>query len=317
LETYLSSVFDNDATIDLSWLSLINLIPQRLVWRIEEDLGEVRQSSTRPETPDNRERRNYFSTGPSFFLPLTRTDTLNLQASYARTDYDQTAESDTYRYSGTAALIHVMPSQMRITWSNSVENVFYDDEDTEFLTKATSLGFSNRHEFFEWRLEGGYSQTESQQFGSESTDDGFEGEVGVSYRINSDSQLSLFASRQLTDTSSQFAVVIFDIPLTFDVQQVVELTLYELEYSQQVSPVDTLSVSAVRRYEEFQRTLESEESDGFGIRWDRRFTQTLSGFAYGNLEYRRFTELDREDFEIDLGVGVEARAYKNLSLSAW
>src|SRR5690606_40899653 len=83
------------------------------------------------------------------------------------------------------------------------------------------------------------------------------------------------------------------------------------------SPVDTLSFSAVRRYEEFQRTLESEESDGFGIRWDRRFTQTLSGFAYGNLEYRRFTELDREDFEFDVGVGVEARAYKNLSLSPW
>jgi len=209
------------------------------------------------------------------------------------------------------------PSQLRVTWTNQIDQVFYDDDDTEFLTKGTSLGFAKRHEFLDWQLEAGYSQTEAEQFGGTSTYDGFEGEASVGYQINSDARLRLFASRQLTDTSSRFAVVVFDIPLTFDIQQVVQLTMYEARYTQNLTPVDTLDVAAVRRYEEFQRTLESEESNALETRWHRRFTETLSGFLYGNLEYRRYTELDREDYEYDVGVGIEARAYKNLSLNAW
>src|SRR5690606_38228030 len=67
-ETYQNNTYGNDVTVDLNWLTLAHIILSRLIWRFQDNLKDTRQTSTRPATPDNRERRNFFSTGPSYFV---------------------------------------------------------------------------------------------------------------------------------------------------------------------------------------------------------------------------------------------------------
>ena len=315
-ETYQNNTYGNDLTVDLSWLGLLNLIPQRLIWRFSENLRDTRQSSLRPNTPDNRERVNFFSTGPTYILPITNVDRLQFQANYARTDYEESSQIDTYRYGGSAGWHHVTPSLLNVSLTGALDQVFYDN-DVELTNKSAALGLSKTHEFLEWRVEGGYAVTEAEQLGSKNEYDGLEGEISLRYQISTDGQFNFFASHQLTDTSSQFSVLIFDLPFTFSLQQVVRLTVYEAGYTQQLTGRDQLVVSATRRYQEFETTDETEEVDSLSARWNHQFSPMISGYLFGIYEYRRYSEFDREDNEREIGVGLQADLYRNLKLEGF
>lgn len=315
-ETYQNNTYGNDLTADVSWLGLINLVPQRLIWRFSESLRDTRQSSTRPNTPDNRERVNLFSTGPTYFLPITDADRLQFQAGYARTDYDESSQVDSYRYNGSVGWHHLTPSRLNVSLTGAVEKIYYNN-DSDLTNRSISLGFSKIHEFLDWRLEGGYAVTKADQLVGTNEFDGLEGEVAIRYQMSIDGQLNFFASHQLTDTSSQFSVLIFDIPFTFSAQQVVRLTVYEAGYSQRLSGRDLLTLSIARRYEEFESTGETEEIDSVSARWSHEFTPMISGYLFGTYEYRRYSEFDREDNEREVGFGLRVNLYRNLELEGF
>src|SRR5690554_1177457 len=315
-ETYQNNTYGNDLTVDLSWLGLLNLIPQRLIWRFSENLRDTRQSSLRPNTPDNRERVNFFSTGPTYILPITNADRLQFNANYARTDYEESSQIDTYRYGGSVAWHHLTPSLLNVSLTGAVDQVYYEN-DVELTNRSAALGLSKTHEFLDWRIEGGYAQTEAEQFGGQNEYDGMEGEISLRYQMSTDGQLNLFASHQLTDTSSQFSVLIFDLPFTFSLQQVVRLTVYEAGYSQQLTGRDQLAFSVARRHQEFETTGETEEINGITARWNHQFSPMVSGYLFGTYEYRRYSEFDREDNEREIGIGLKANLYRNLQLEGF
>lgn len=315
-ETYQNNTYGNDLTVDLSWLGMLNLIPQRLIWRFSENLRDTRQSSLRPNTPDNRERVNFFSTGPTYILPITNADRLQFNANYARTDYEESSQIDTYRYGGSVAWHHLTPSLLNVSLTGAVDQVYYEN-DVELTNRSAALGLSKTHEFLDWRIEGGYAQTEAEQFGGQNEYDGMEGEISLRYQMSTDGQLNLFASHQLTDTSSQFSVLIFDLPFTFSLQQVVRLTVYEAGYSQQLTGRDQLAFSVARRHQEFETTGETEEINGITARWNHQFSPMVSGYLFGTYEYRRYSEFDREDNEREIGIGLKANLYRNLQVEGF
>lgn len=315
LESYHEGTYDDDFTLNLGWRGLVHLLPGRFSWRFQDDLSETRRISSRPFTPDNRERRNFFSTGPAFQYPLTRRDLLGLSAEYARTDYEHSSETDTYRYGANLGWTHLFPNRLESNLGLGVQKVFLR-RDQELRHESLSLALSRGHDQFNWRLMGGYAETEADQFGRESSYDGMEWEVLFNYQLSSNSDLKLFASQQLTDTSSEFAVLIFDLPFTLSIQQVVRLTLYEVGYTNRFTARNRFTASLSRHHEEFEETGDTEESNMAAFRLEQDFSPRVSGYLYGAFEYRRYGNLDREDNEGELGLGLRYRPYRNLSIEA-
>ncbi len=66
----------------------VALIPDRVIWVVQDDFGQAALDPFTPVTPTNLENVNYVSTGPDFALRFGASSYLNASARYARAQYE-------------------------------------------------------------------------------------------------------------------------------------------------------------------------------------------------------------------------------------
>lgn len=90
--------FDSEFVGGVDAYGSYTLIPERLVWTVEEDYGQVLSDVFLPSRPDNREDANYFSTGPEIDIPLGIRTSIGLDLEYSSVRFeDQPFDNDRRR----------------------------------------------------------------------------------------------------------------------------------------------------------------------------------------------------------------------------
>ena len=157
---YFADAYDSDIVGGVAGLVSYAFVPERFVWVLTDNFGQVARDRRAVDTPDNRENVNYFSTGPDITWPLTGRSSIRLSGRYSDTYYED-RDNDTRGIAGSLALIRRMSDTSNLSLNSSSTDVDYDEEiyvdyriDQAFLrwetlTERTTLtldGGYNRHE---------------------------------------------------------------------------------------------------------------------------------------------------------------------------
>jgi len=105
----------------------INLAPDLLSWGITDNFGQAPLDPLAPNTPNNREHINYFSTGPALSLPLGQTTQLGVIGEYGRVDYQQSL-FDSTRLTGAVGLLHELSPMSSISLNARDERIRFADD---------------------------------------------------------------------------------------------------------------------------------------------------------------------------------------------
>lgn len=219
-------------TTDLNW----NIIDQRLAWNFNHFIAEVLGNNRATDTPDNRETRQTFATGPTITAKLTGVDDLIINANYTVVKQDNSvndvaaARSNIDSERGQAAVTwrHALSRASDFDIGASVSQTEFDNNSPDFEYQQVFVGYNVRLASGSYSIRLGVN--ESQRENEDDQDGVF---TSVNYLRNfSAHALEFSAVRQLTDSSIGLDNGLSDtVSSNFDETSTVERTNIGLEYS--------------------------------------------------------------------------------------
>ena len=104
----------------------VALIPDRIIWVVQDDFGQAALDPFTPVTPTNLENVNYVSTGPDFALHFGASSYLNASARYARAQYE-TSPFNSNRLLGNLVWGYQLSAQSSVSLNGDTERVMFQN----------------------------------------------------------------------------------------------------------------------------------------------------------------------------------------------
>jgi hypothetical protein len=196
---YFDDTYDGELNAMLIGLGRYELIEDRLIWSVEDNLGQVKRSPEAANTPDNRELVNYFTTGPDLIIPLTRRIHFALGGRYSNVYYeDSDAGSDRTRED--AALVLSLSEATRVSVHGVAEQVSYDDEtvNEDYDREEVYIRYALHGGRTSLSMDAGYTQVEGDTFKSDS----FLGRIEARRQLSESASLRVEIGRDMSDAAN-------------------------------------------------------------------------------------------------------------------
>lgn len=283
---WLDDTFDPETNVDLGLDSSCR-VAQGFFWDLSDDLRDVRRTSQRPDTPDNRVRKNLFTTGPRYILQLTQTDQLQLSAKYQNTEYDDAAQEDSERVIGSAAWNHLFSSTLSGGLSLTTDQAELDTG-TEIDRNTASIQVSKAWATTQLTASAGISEIKTQSGSLDSKSDGFVGSLSLERQINPSTDFFITASRELTDQTSDFDIRFGEFVFNLQQTNAVEVTAIRSGLDKRLSNGGKVNVSVHANRQDDLATEIQEERVGTDIRYVRPISpqwEAVAGLGYAHLTY--------------------------------
>ncbi len=126
--TYAESTEPDQGIYFLNALATIKIRPERLSWIVRNVLGEQEIDSLAPDTRDNRQRVNFFATGPDLNFQVNPSNAVTIGARWAKDDYEVT-KADSTRNMLKAKWENQRSSQLTLSANVAGMMVDFDDDD--------------------------------------------------------------------------------------------------------------------------------------------------------------------------------------------
>ena len=199
---YLQNAFHNQLLGRVDGTAQIAIVPDRVTWTVQDDFGQSTIDPFSPTTPNNVEEVNYFSTGPNLFLKVGATGFLDLNARYARVQYE-TSPFDSNRLMGDISFGRRLSASSSVSLNVDTERVLFSDTtlNTDFDRTNVFAGYQIQGARTELNVDLGGSRV--QQAGNSTN--GTLATLSLSRKVSAASKITLSAGRQLTDAGSSFS----------------------------------------------------------------------------------------------------------------
>ena len=135
---YLDDTFESEVVGGFFGLLSYAFVPDRFIWTIEDNYGQVANQRQLPDTPDNRQDFNYFSTGPDLIIPFGGRTQMILAGRWSDVYYEEGAQvqpgtfggmvSESTELDGSLALLHQLSDTDSVSLNGSVSETSFDDE---------------------------------------------------------------------------------------------------------------------------------------------------------------------------------------------
>ncbi|MGB6310819.1 MAG: hypothetical protein WBF89_23790 [Steroidobacteraceae bacterium] len=218
---YLQGAYSSQLIGRLDGSAQLAIIPERLVWVVQDDFGQVALDPYTPVTPANLQDVNYLSTGPDLVLRFGATNYLNMSARYARAQYE-TSPYDSNRALGNLTWGYQLSARSSVSLNGEAERVM-------FVNTALNSDFDRSAVFVRYELQGARtdlsvdlgSNTINQDGGSitatgpngglttidqnRSSTTGGLAKFQLARKLSAAAKLTFSAGRYLTDASTGFS----------------------------------------------------------------------------------------------------------------
>jgi hypothetical protein len=218
---YLQGAYGNEVLGRFDGSAHLAIIPERLVWVVQDDFGQATLDPFTPVTPNNLENINYLTTGPDMVLRFGASSYLDASVRYARVQF-QTSPYSSNRVLGDLALGYQLSAQSSVSLNGEAERVM-------FQNTALNSDFDRNSGFVQYEVKGARTDfsadlgatTISQSAGAISTigqngslttidqnassTSGALAKLQLTRKLSAASQLTLSAGHYLTDASSSFS----------------------------------------------------------------------------------------------------------------
>lgn len=310
---YTHDTFSNDLETELDWNGVYHALPNRFLWEISDQLREVVVDTAEVNTPDNRERRNIFSTGPRFIYPITKVDSLNISALAQRTDFQTTTGLDSDRLRTESSWNHLFSERssggINYRWSKtefSRGRNIYNTETTVFAL------ISNQQNILS--LEYGLVDVLTKGTNERQEGDTTVWDASYKRQIDLTSDFTIRYVRNVGDSSNGFDALIDGQYINLTELDVVQVTEWSADYSKTFSDKSRLNIQFYDDEVEYVSSRNVEERTGIDIRLSKSLTPTVSVYFDGGYENALFRDILREDDRYNISLGLSKSLYKNLSL---
>ena len=128
-------------------------------WSVAETFGQLLTDALAAPTPDSLENINYFTTGPTFNVPLGTLAQLSLYGLYSRTSYEN-SNLNSHEYLGGATLGRQLSSSSRLSLNATSQHTKFDDDitNTNYDVRQYFLSYEGTGPRTTLTLEGGYTK---------------------------------------------------------------------------------------------------------------------------------------------------------------
>jgi hypothetical protein len=199
---YLQGAYGSQVIGRFDGIAHVAIIPERIVWVLQDDFGQAALDPFTPVTPTNLENVNYVSTGPDFALRFGANSYVNVTARYARAQY-ATSPFNSNRLVGTLAWGLQLSARSSVSLNGDTERVMFQNTvlNSDF---DRSSGFG-RYEVHGARtdLSADLGATSIRQNGT-STSGGL-ARVELARKLSAAAKLTVSVGRDLTDASTSFS----------------------------------------------------------------------------------------------------------------
>jgi hypothetical protein len=301
------------------------LIPQSLTWTVQDNWGQAQVDPFSALIPTNQQNVNYFSTGPEFYARLGGTGFLDVNARYARADYEVTP-IDSKRFLGSLQLGHDLSAQSSLSLNGNAERILYDDD---VLNQDYDLErVYGRYQLKGARTDIGLNLGVSRISAQGSANSGFFGEFEASRKVSPATTVLASLGRELTDASSSFnnlqSATLSSSSASTGTNNVVNNSPAPITSSVYTSDYVTAGFDyqrsrtevAVRARWERDNYLSQTEYNGsrsnIGVTFNRKLTHAFSAQLFGNI-YRN--SYDHQQFVAGNGGYTDRDGYYGLALT--
>lgn len=296
-------------------LSGICNISKRIQWRASNVVSQQTEDSREADTPNNRTRKNVFSTGPLYSIQLSPVDTFSLSASYVNTEFEEEGDPDSNRVIGTTSYLHNFSPTLGAGLSGSVERTELDTEE-ELDKESLSVTFSKSWAVTNMNGAVGVNRLTSRLGQQEIETDGITASLGVDRQINPTARLSLSVRRELTDQTSTLGLDFDDFSFNLTDTAAVEVTAATAGLQKQFSEGSTLSARAFADRSDFVRSENTEDSLGFSLSYSRPVSTLTSVIIDTGYRFNRYSIDDSEDTEVSVAISARYRLTPRMTLNA-
>ncbi len=159
---YLHKTFSNSVIGRFDGIANVALIPERLIWSIREDFGQVQIDPLRSITPENRQNVNYLSTGPDLTFRVADRDFITLTGRYSTTRY-QVSDYDSRREFGGLSVGRDLDVASSLSLNADTEKIEFDDPSAnqEYDRQVLFLRYQDRGARTFWWLNLGASRVDA------------------------------------------------------------------------------------------------------------------------------------------------------------
>lgn len=326
---YLDSSFDNEILGGLAGNVAWSILPERFIWVVADNYGQIAANRTVADTPANRQDFNYFSTGPDLRFALGERTFTEISARWSDVYYEDVdgglnvpttgnANQGSENIEGSVALGRVISPQTTASLNGSVQEIAYDDSELfeDYRITSAYARWESTGRQTELSIDAGYSQAKH----GDDESGGLLARLHLQREITSRSTVSLDVGSEFADTATAFRLdqtaggVSSGADDTVAAPDVFRTTYAYLRFGTERERM-TFDVTFNGRRERHETSLVLDRDTlGAGITMTRRITPRM------DLEFRAsYTD---EDFVVDdfafnewgVGAGASWRMTERLSL---
>jgi hypothetical protein len=319
---YVENVYNDENLYDLNAALVWAILPQQLVWNLEDRYTYLTRDITAPEAPSNRVSANVLETGPDYFTRLTPVNTLVVGARYGRVYFGE-LDADNDRYRAHGRLLYLYSPLTTLSLNYEVLRVVFENEEVydNFLRRDTFFSLESHPSRSRFLLDLGMTSIDRER--------GDEVEASLarltwSRELSTDSDIGVFASHELTDAGSMLLTSVVsatapqDTPVfTVDFGalsgDILNIKRGEIFYNRMGSTFGA-NVRAFEREIDYETSPEDRTEKGSGL----VLHYLPSGVLTFNLFFQntdiQYANLGWHDEDVSYGVRCAYRAGRDLTL---
>lgn len=308
---YTDNTYSDDFLGALDALLRFGIVPDRFLWVVQDNFGQVAGDPLTPVTPENRYNANVFSTGPDLRFRAGSANEFRVGGRYSMSDFQGNSRVDTTRWSADVAFVRLMSAASTMQLVASAYRTEFDQPGNPHYSVPSVYG----------RLEHkSLRQTLAVDLGATRMKVGGEYDTMPLLHVDWKRQLSPFLSldvmlgNEYRNTTDQF-VAAGDLPVPPEGTQDVPLT--DTAYQSTTAsaalrmsrPRTTLWVGAGYDNEDYKSLNTADrKSYNVGAGGSRRFTEHLTGLLDVHYEKREFSDVFGNDETTWVSARLEWRA---------
>lgn len=321
---YLDDSFGSEFRGNLNGLVNWTLLPERLNWVFNDNLGLYPVSLRDPDVPGNLQQTNVFSTGPTLRFRVTPTLMGQTELRFIDSHAEETGAFDSQRYSAALrGLFELSPTQ-NLGGNIEYQQVDFDDDllARDYTDASAFVSYTQALSQLDINASLGYSHLDFERGGNSS---GPLARLGLDWRATANSTFGLALADQYTDAATSISTGTADFDAGFGGVDVGGAAITPDVYRERrVSGTYQLQSTRLNfaallrygtyRYEEAPAALANDRNElGAGLNLGYQLRPTLTFGVNAEATRREFNESDLTDRNYRYGVYLTQRMTRHLS----
>jgi hypothetical protein len=310
-----------DAETYYSGAASLNLIPLpgRFEWLFRAQSETTLSQSVLPDTPDNRDQRNTYSTAPRLTLLSLPRDTVYLSAEASTVTFRNASDSESDRVGGSLSWLHAFSQLTSLDVTAGYEKVNFEVSE-DYEREYYRIGINRALKSGSFAVSAGQTRL-IPEFSDELEGTNFL--ASLDWEIDAHA-IRLEIAHDLTDTSVGFADGVSAGPVAFPIDDVNTgqadiVTRTRVSLSDTYSPDTTTSISLQIFGDEENSEVDTTETKRQGgvVTLRRELKPGLEAELTAGYEKSREIPTDIEDDTSNVRLSLAKRFGQQLTLSSW